>query len=283
MAFAAIDDPGEFRRRAASLLVDESRHNLILGLSGTLMTAPERYDDFNLFVVSDEQRAIAAALITPPHNLILADALGKEAVDELISGLLEHGVSIPGAIGNRPTIEWFVARWSERSGARMRSSMEQGVFALTEVADLGTAAGEARLAEGGDFELIQGWMRDFVAEAIPDEPYDEAEIAEMIRRRLSGDTLSSYWLWTVQGRPTSWSGHGGPTGRGIRIGPVYTPPQDRGNGYATSLVAHQSKWLLENGYGLCFLYTDLANPTSNRIYERIGYRQVAESAVYLVD
>ena len=76
------------------------------------------------------------------------------------------------------------------------------------------------------------------------------------------------------------SGFGGPTPSGIRIGPVYTPPRHRRRGYATTLVADQSAWLLERGYRVCFLYTDLANPTSNRIYEEIGYVSVGDSADY---
>jgi predicted GNAT family acetyltransferase len=84
----------------------------------------------------------------------------------------------------------------------------------------------------------------------------------------------------VDGEIVSLSGHSGPTPNGIRIGPVYTPPDLRGNGYATTLVARQSQWLLDNGHRYCFLYTDLANPRSNSIYQRIGYRQIAESAQY---
>lgn len=105
-------------------------------------------------------------------------------------------------------------------------------------------------------------------------------MAKMISRRLSDDGINEYWLWEDAGRVVAWSGHGNPTGRGIRIGPVYTPPELRGNGYATGLVAAQSRWLIEHGYDFCFLYTDLGNPTSNAIYERIGYRQVAEAAKY---
>lgn len=74
------------------------------------------------------------------------------------------------------------------------------------------------------------------------------------------------------------AGYAGPTPNGIRVGPVYTPPDSRGNGYATHLVADMSQWLLDGGRKFCFLYTDLANPTSNAIYERIGYRMVVESA-----
>src|SRR6185369_491689 len=86
-------------------------------------------------------------------------------------------------------------------------------------------------------------------------------------------------LWEDDGRPVSLSGWGGPTPNGIRIGPVYTPPEHRGRGYATALVAGLSQALLDRGRRFCFLYTDLANPTSNAIYERIGYVKVAESAM----
>ena len=75
----------------------------------------------------------------------------------------------------------------------------------------------------------------------------------------------------------SASGYGGSTPHGIRIGPVFTPPELRGQGYATSLVAEQSRWLLGTGRSLCFLYTDLDNPTSNALYRRIGYRMIAEA------
>ena len=86
-------------------------------------------------------------------------------------------------------------------------------------------------------------------------------------------------LWEDGGEAVSVSGWGGPTPNGIRIGPVYTPPALRGRGYATALVAELSQALLDEGRSFCFLFTDLANPTSNAIYERIGYVRVCESAM----
>jgi predicted GNAT family acetyltransferase len=90
-------------------------------------------------------------------------------------------------------------------------------------------------------------------------------------------------LWEDEGEPVSLAGWGGPTPNGIRIGPVYTPPELRSRGYATALTAELSQRLLDGrlyqgGRQFCFLYTDLANPTSNAIYERIGYRLAAEAA-----
>ena len=85
---------------------------------------------------------------------------------------------------------------------------------------------------------------------------EESHIRRVVARRLAGGTTEAYWLWEVGGTPVSLTGHGNPTGRGIRIGPVYTPPQLRRQGYASALVAAQSQWLLDNGYEFCFLYVE---------------------------
>jgi predicted GNAT family acetyltransferase len=109
---------------------------------------------------------------------------------------------------------------------------------------------------------------------------DRAEAT--LEHRLSSPS-AGILLWEDGGVPVSLAGWGGPTPNGIRVGPVYTPPELRGRGYATALSADLSQRLLdgrlfEGGRRFCFLYTDLANPTSNAIYERVGYRRVAESA-----
>lgn len=121
--------------------------------------------------------------------------------------------------------------------------------------------------------------------AFEQEAIGEVEDAKATREnvRLRIETQSprhGAWVHEVGGQIVSMSGHTGPTSHGIRIGPVYTPHQRRGPSYASQLVATQSQWLLDNGHRYCFLYTDLANPTSNSIYRRIGYRQIAESAHY---
>ena len=84
-------------------------------------------------------------------------------------------------------------------------------------------------------------------------------------------------MW--EGQPVSLAGFGGPTPNGLRIGPVYTPPQHRGHGYGSAVTAAASHVALDRGKRFCFLYTDLANPTSNAIYERIGYVRVCEAAM----
>jgi uncharacterized protein len=78
----------------------------------------------------------------------------------------------------------------------------------------------------------------------------------------------------------SMCGYGGRTPHGIRIGPVYTPPDLRGRGYGSAVTALVTKEQLDGDRDHCFLYTDLSNPTSNKIYMQIGYEFVCDSAEY---
>jgi predicted GNAT family acetyltransferase len=133
-----------------------------------------------------------------------------------------------------------------------------------------------RRAEAGERPLLERWLREFQREALPHEQHEPERLRRIVDQRLH-DPDGGFFLWEVGGEPVSFAGAGGRTPNGIRIGPVYTPAELRGRGYATTLVADLSRLFLERGLRFCFLYTDLANPTSNAIYERIGYVRVCAS------
>jgi predicted GNAT family acetyltransferase len=152
----------------------------------------------------------------------------------------------------------------------------QGVFELTQVADVPHPDGGTRTVEREDRDLALGWIEAFSVEALRHQPLDRDRLRHTVDARL-GREDAGLWLWEVDGTPVSLAGFSGPTTTGIRVGPVYTPPEHRGRGYATALVADLSRELLGRGYRACFLFTDLLNPTSNAIYERIGYRRVADA------
>jgi hypothetical protein len=137
-----------------------------------------------------------------------------------------------------------------------------------------------RLATKEDRQLALDWSHAFERESLPaDAP--RGRIEANVDRRLAS-TTSVIALWEDE-KPVSLAGFGGRTPHGVRIGPVYTPPGLRRRGYASALVAHLSQYLLDGESDFCFLYTDLANPTSNRIYQNVGYEFVAESADYAFD
>ncbi len=125
--------------------------------------------------------------------------------------------------------------------------------------------------------LLLDCLRAFGAEVLNEGDPDRDNPGQLVEHRLTS-AEAGFDLWEDGNEPVSLAGWSGPTPNGIRIGPVYTPPDLRGRGYATALVAELSATLLEQGRRFCFLFTDLANPTSNAIYERIGYVRVCESA-----
>ena len=115
--------------------------------------------------------------------------------------------------------------------------------------------------------------------AFTTEALDEAD-AERVRLGIDDWARGGrrrFWLWEVDGRPVSMVGAGGNTPNGIRIGPVYTPPADRGKGFARNLTAAVSRTVLDEGRRFCFLYTNVANPTANGIYRAIGYEPVTDA------
>jgi uncharacterized protein len=274
-----LDDAAAFLAQAEPLLLaDEARHNLILGIAGNVRD--RLYEDFRLWLVRDGGEITGAALRTVPYNLILGPPASPAALAALVEAVA--GEELPGVVGAEPEVHEFAALWTRRTGVAARTSMRQGVYALERVAPLPAVPGSARVATEEDRELAVRWWIAFADEALHEGGPGRERAAEMIDFRLSS-RRSGILLWEDCGQPVSIAGWGGGTPNGIRIGPVYTPPELRGRGYATTLTAELSQRLLdgrlfEGGRHFCFLFTDLANPTSNAIYERIGYRRVAESA-----
>jgi predicted GNAT family acetyltransferase len=274
------DDATTFLAEAeAFLLADEARHNLILGIAGTIRDAPAHYPARSLWLVREDGEVVAAALRTPPYNLILAAPRSEAALTVLATGIAED---LPGVVGAEPEAVGFADVWSRQTGVRARTNMRQGIYALVQVQPPTGVPGSARVATADDRELALRWWIAFGEETLHEGGPGRDRAEATIDHRLSSPA-AGILLWEDAGEPVSLAGWGGPSPNGIRIGPVYTPPELRGHGYATALTAELSQRLLdgrlfEGGRRFCFLYTDLANPTSNAIYERIGYRRVAESA-----
>ena len=273
MRLRSHEDVTAFLAAADALLAaDEARHNLIYGICGTLLESPGVYPEAYFWTV-EEDGAVAALLRTPPFNFAVARPLRAEALVFAAERLRAEGIDAPGVTGGVPEAEWFAAAWMDEPRLRMA----QGIYAAREIR-VPDVAGTMRLAASDDRDLVVDWIRAFQEEALPDEA-PHFDIVEAVERRLRS-TTSGMALWDVDGRAVSMCGFGGPTPSGIRIGPVYTPPDLRGRGYGSAVTAVASKRLLDGDRDFCFLYTDLANPTSNRIYVDIGYELVCESADY---
>jgi GNAT superfamily N-acetyltransferase len=280
MGILRFDDPAAFLDLAGAFLRRrEGPNQLPLGIAANAAAGRHGFSPFRAWVVVDAE-PVAAAVHTPPRNPVLADPTPDDAVDALVGAIAGNASEVPGVTGNVPAVDRFVRSWTSRTGERADLTVRQGVWQLDRVEDVDRPAGVAERARPEEADLVTRWFIDFEAEAVPGrEPSPWEDVRAAIEERLA-DRGAGAWVWRVEGTAVSLAGFAGATGTGIRIGPVYTPPEYRGRGYATALVTDLSAHLLANGYERCFLYTDLSNPTANRIYATIGYRPVAKSKMY---
>ena len=277
MQVKRFDDPAAFLARAEPLLLsDEARHNLMLGIAGNLRDLPGLYLEFHGWVAEDGGRVVSAALQTPPYNLVLAQPSLTEGIEALADSLWEERAKLPGVTAAEPEVDAFADAWLGRTGLERRARMRQRIYRLTGVRPVQGVRGRPRPATAADRSLLLEWVQAFASESFDDVDPRAAE--RQLNARLDrGAGGFAFWEDEV---PVSLVGWGGQTPNGVRIGPVYTPPEQRRRGYASALTASVSAEQLAAGHRFCFLYTDLANPTSNRIYMDIGYEPVCDSVDY---
>jgi len=274
-------DTEAFLAVAGGLLsVDEARHNLIYGICSTLIESPSAYEEAYFWTVEDGE-TLAALLRTPPFNLAVAQPRSPDALTFAARALHADGVELPGVSAARPEADAFADAWQAATNVPLRVRMAHGVYAARAARIPEGVPGGMREAEARDRKLAVEWSRAFQDEVMDDD-MPRSDIERGVERRLQSQT-SGIALWEVGSRPVSLCGYGGRTPHGIRIGPVYTPPELRRHGYASALTASVTRQQLDSGRDYCFLYTDLANPTSNRIYMDVGYELVCEAADYAFD
>ena len=158
--------------------------------------------------------------------------------------------------------------------------MAERIYQLERVTPVQNVPGTYRPMTAADQELYIEWKMALFAEAFG-EPLPRERAERHVQLRLETPaSAGGLRFWCVDGQPVSMAGYKGPTPRGIRIDPVYTPPEFRGCGYASAVTAALSQELLDSGRSFVFLFTDLANPTSNHIYQTIGYQPVCDVDEY---
>jgi Predicted acetyltransferase len=279
MALQRFSEVGEFLGVAGEFLAArEAEHNLIFGICSNLREEPEAFSGPPyLAVVTVGDRVVAAAIRTPPFRLVLSEIDDPAAIPLLVADLLDR--DLPAVMGPVEHVRAFVEEWAARGGPAAHLVESERIFRLTAVRPPRPVPGRRRVAVPGDRRLVAAWFEAFMREVSDDA--DPAEVAATTDRWLAGRGRTLY-LWE-DGDAVSLCGVGGPTPNGIRIGPVYSPPEARGRGYASALVATVSQAELDAGRRFCFLFTDQANPTSNHIYQTIGYEPVRDVDVYRFD
>jgi GNAT superfamily N-acetyltransferase len=265
-----LADPAAVLADAAAFLRgDPVRHNVVVSLLETRVRHPE---PGHYWIAERGPDVVGVVFRSPMGYYPVVTPMDLDAVTTVVDAMADAGVTLPGVNGDATTSSRFAGAWAARTRTPGRPVHAQRLFEAPEVHAPLAPGGTARTATTADHELLVDWVDAFHVE-INDGPVGNART--IVERRVGAGT---FHVWD-HGGAVAFAGTTPPALGVVRIGPVYTPPACRGRGYASALVAELSQRVLGRGERV-ILYTDLDNPTSNAIYQRIGYVAVDESIRY---
>ncbi|WP_203247202.1 GNAT family N-acetyltransferase [Sporosarcina beigongshangi] len=275
MEFKQYADVHDFALQAEPILTEkEDVYSLFFGVLQAIKAG--RYDNPFMAAIEKDGEVLALMQMTPPHplNLILVDDTRlEEIMDLVIKKLVELKIEMSSVISLKPMAYLFAEKWEAQTGTAHQLLMDQGLYRLEEVnIELQQSPGSWRLAGEEDCPLIERWFTIFEEDTgLPITPKEDVEtrVALFVSER-------EVFLWEHEGKVVSMMKKSRPTEHGVTVSLVFTPHEERKKGYARTMVAACSTELLKS-YDFCVLYTDLMNPTSNKIYQEIGYKRIADS------
>lgn len=270
MAWTFTPDVEEYAAATDPLLAaDPALHTISLTVVEITRRQPDAAPQlFGWWTAADGQ-VTGAVSLTPPYDLLLG-VLPDEAVLPLVTELDTRAVPLPGVNGSAASAAQFAAVWKSRSGGRVLLREAERLYRLDRLIAPPPCPGSARPARTADTGVIEMYLRGFSADSgmlLPD-------LATWVPQRLGLGLLT---LWQDgAGRPVSFAGTNLPAAGTVRVGPVYTPPESRRHGYGAAVTAAACRAALDRGARQLVLFTDLANPTSNALYQRLGFRPLAD-------
>jgi predicted GNAT family acetyltransferase len=219
--------------------------------------------------LDEREQLQAVAMRTPPWPLLACD-FQADTAELLLERWLPEDPSVPGVNARAHTARVIAAAWSKHTERPSHCSLHEAMHLLSEVNDPPQPAhGRLRIAAAKERELLTAWEQAFVLEA-------GTGVIEEAGRSVSARLASgAQHVWEDDGAVCTLALSPAIAGT-VRIGPVYTPPEHRRRGYASSAVAAACRHAFAHGARQCMLFTDLANPTSNKIYADVGFQRFAE-------
>jgi predicted GNAT family acetyltransferase len=269
MSWQFTDEVEVFARHAHQLLVADPVENTIT------LTVLENIRAGNtsspsLFGWHDDSSVLGAVSLTAPHELVLS-VVPPDSIDSLVAGLRSRSVAVPGVRGEQLIAERFAMSWAKATGVGWQTQVRQRLYELDSLVPPDGVPGRARKADKTDLAIGTQFFAAFQAEC-----HDSGDDPEaVIRDRIEAGLL---WLWD-DGEVTSMAARNRIAAGVARVGPVYTPPNHRRRGYGAAVTAACSADARQAGAARVALFTDLANPTSNAIYQRLGYRAIRDEVI----
>lgn len=286
-----LQDPVELLERAGAFLARDGLLNTVVGSVTSRAVASDALGierdpavpRWWAIMSDDHGDVVGVAMRTAPgapHPLYVL-AMPDEAARAFARAIDARGEEVLAVNGVLPATRVVAEELARLQGGVVAEDQHTRLFELGELVWPATRPpGLLRLAEASDAELCLAWFVAFLADA--DEqagrprgssPEISSFTLEDMHRRIADERV---WLWLLDdGTPVHVTAANPPSFGVARIGPVYTPPEHRGRGYASTAVAEVSRQVRDTGARVC-LFTDQANPTSNKIYQALGYEPVAD-------
>jgi GNAT superfamily N-acetyltransferase len=267
--------PSEFLSRAAPLLTSrEAENNLLLGLADRASKDARAFPGSVWLTVHDGDELVGAAVRTPPHQVTVT-RLPPGAARAVADFFLQRDDVPDGATGPGHHAHDVAAALAEPTGGVLQHRMADTLYELRELVPPRLPPGSARLAVENDFATVARYFAEFYAEVNLPHTGDPEGAAR-------GAIARGWMLLWDDGGPRCFAGSSRSTPNGASIGPVYTPPDSRGRGYASALTAELSRRLLDGGKRFVCLFADQKNRTSNHIYQSIGFRALGEFNIWTI-
>lgn len=264
-----LTDPDEFATLAGPLLTAQPVvHTLIASVLGDVRTGARHHPDALWLAATAHGQPVGLAMWTPPWPPYLGPMPADAAV-AVADALADRTATLPGLTGELEAVQAAATRFQRRHpSAAVATTTGVRLHALGHLVRP-DAPGVARPADPDDEGLVRAWYRGFAADV--HQPADA--VVDGMRIQLERGTLL---LWTVADAPVSLAGRTASAAGVARVGPVYTPPEHRRRGYGAAVTAEAAARALQEGASDVVLFTDLSNPTSNKIYYEVGFRGVRD-------
>ncbi|MDU1847946.1 MAG: GNAT family N-acetyltransferase [Niallia nealsonii] len=271
-------DVEDFKRVMIPYLEKEEAVN---GLPlGILMNIDEKIKPTVMAGVYKDKQPILMLLQTHPKQIIVSVIQKIIPLElSLISKLIHESITeIPGFIGEKTIVREMAQHIASLRQLKVILGMDQRIYQLNEVKKKPSNLGNFRWITKNDQSTIQQWVYDFAASI--NQPLEMEQASKRVEELIQGGKLAG---WEVDHQLVSMANASRPTKNNITINFVYTPKEFRNKGYATNCVAELSERLLESDFSSTSLYTDITNPTSNKIYMEIGYQPMIDSILLFLE
>ncbi len=274
MRLVLTRDPRAFAARAQAFLADRLERNVLATVLLNVLDGTHPAASTLLALGFDDADGVRLAALRTPPFFMLASDVDDESAPELVSAWLREDPSLPGVNATPETARSIAAAWGHETSGSASLKMREAMHTLEHVRDPPRPPrGRLRTPVSDERALLIAWMHMFAVET---GAFGAEQAAGMVDTRLARGGLV---VWD-DGGPVSLVGTSPRVGDVVRVGPVYTPPERRGRGYAGGAVAAASRLALAQGARRCMLFTDVLNPTSNKIYAEVGYRRIGDWEEY---